>query len=75
MNKVTIYSKDGCGSCVTAKMFMDNKNISYTVVDVDENKDAFQMLIDKGLMTLPYIKIGDKEIKGFKPAEILAAIK
>lgn len=75
MKKATIYSKAGCGACVTAKTFMEGQNIEFKEIAVDKDKDAMKELVSKGVMSLPFIKIGDKEIMGFNPNAILEAAK
>lgn len=72
---VKIYSRDGCGACVSAKTFMDNKNIKYEILDVGVDNKAMKELRAAGVMSLPFIKIGDVEIMGFNPTAVLDAIK
>lgn len=75
MKAVKIYTMDGCGACVTAKKFMDNKGISYESFAVDRDREARLELISKGVTTLPVIIIGDTKIDGFNPQAIMTAMQ
>lgn len=76
MKKIAkIYTKEGCGACVSAKTFMDNKGIPYEMIEIDKDKDAMNVLRKAGAMSLPFIKIGGVEIIGFNPMAILEAAK
>lgn len=72
---VKIYSKEGCGACVSAKTFMDNKGIKYQTLEVDKDKEAMNELRKAKVMSLPFITIGETEIIGFNPMQILEALK
>lgn len=72
--KAVIYSTKTCGMCIAAKNFMDKEGIPYEEVNLSENKEAMDELKEKGITSVPFIKIGDQEISGFKPAEIIKAV-
>lgn len=74
MIKVIIYSTSNCGMCVAAKNFMDKEGIEYEEVNLSENKAAMKEMMKKGIMTVPFIKIGEQEISGYNPGAILKAI-
>lgn len=64
--EVIIYSAAGCGPCRDAKKFLDDKIISYKVIDVQGKKD----LIDEmerltGKRTVPQILINGKHIGSY----------
>lgn len=75
MKKVTIYSKDNCGACVSAKLFMDNKGVEYEEIAVDKDKEAMKYVISQGVRSLPFIEIGETKLSGFNPIKLMDALK
>lgn len=75
MKKVTIYSKENCGACLSAKLFMNAQKIEFEEVRVDQDEEAYEYVLGQGVNSLPFIEIGDVKIAGFVPGKILAAVK
>jgi len=62
MNKITIYSTPTCPYCEMVKRYLDDKKITYTVVDVSQNEEAAQKLQDiSGQLGVPVIQVNDKD--------------
>ncbi len=53
--EVVVYGKPDCPFCVKAKDILDNKNISYTYIDIAESPSEKEFLVEKGLKTVPQI--------------------
>lgn len=66
MPKIEIYTKQTCPYCVRAKQLLDQKNVKYVEIRVDENpKDLEMMLLRaEGRRTVPQIFINDRGIGG-----------
>lgn len=75
MKRVRIYSNNNCGACKTAKIFMTAQKIEFDEINIDENQTSRHYLKHIGVKSLPFIKVGEKEIRGFIPSEILEAVK
>lgn len=75
MKKVIIYSRENCGACKAAKMFMSAQKISFTEVDIDESQETVEYLNKHNVNSLPFIEIGEVKLHGFNPGKILAAVK
>jgi len=45
MNKVYLFSMDGCPHCQDMKSMLDSENIEYDVKDVEEYKDEYDEFI------------------------------
>lgn len=67
---IKVYSSDSCGYCQKLKSYLDSRNISYTVIDVNESEDnAYELIRLTGQSAIPVTIIGDETIIGFdKPA-------
>jgi len=69
--KITIYSTKRCAYCTSLKNWLDEKDIKYTVYNVDENPIAAQNMVRlSGQMGVPFstIEYGDgkqSKILGF----------
>ncbi len=64
--KVVIYSTPTCPYCKRAKEYLSRKGISYTDIDVAQDKEkAKEMTQKSGQMSVPVIIIDDKIVVGF----------
>jgi len=78
---LTIYSKNNCPFCVQAKQLLESKGVEYTEVNIEHDPEARQMLVDKGLRSVPQIFHGYEIIPGGfqglskQPAEFFNKLK
>ncbi len=64
--KVVIYSTPTCPYCKRAKEYLSRKGISYTDIDVAQDKEkAREMTQKSGQMSVPVIIIDDEIVVGF----------
>jgi glutaredoxin len=61
---ITVYSKNNCPFCVQAKRLLESKNVDYREVNIEEVPDARQMLLDRGLRSVPQIFNEEELIPG-----------
>lgn len=78
---VTIYTRTTCAYCVQVKKYLDMKNQSYEVINLDERPELAEEVIRKsGAMTVPVVTIsedgGDERVAsiGWNPAALNAAL-
>jgi glutaredoxin 3 len=72
MSKIKIYSKDPCPYCVNAKRLLDNKGLSYDLIDMTDNLDELNQIKDQwGWKTVPIIIINDKLVGGYTDLKML----
>ena len=63
---VKIYSTSWCPSCVSAKRLLENENIDFEEINIEELKMSREQLYDiTGGMSVPQIIINEKSIGGF----------
>ena len=63
---VKIYSTSWCPSCVSAKRLLEDNNIQFEEINIEEIGMSREQLFDlTGGMSVPQIVIGDKSIGGF----------
>ena len=78
---LTVYSKNNCPYCVRAKQLLESKGVEYTEVNIEKDTQSRQMLVDKGLRSVPQIFHGYELIPGGfdglnkQPAEFFNKIK
>lgn len=58
---LTVYSKNNCPNCVRAKSLLESRGVNYTEINIENNPESRQMLLDKGLRSVPQI-FRDKEL-------------
>jgi glutaredoxin-related protein len=52
---LTVYSKNNCPFCVQAKRLLESKSVPYQEINIENDPSARQMLLDKGLRSVPQI--------------------
>ncbi len=66
--EVKLYSSMYCGDCRAAKRFLDQHEIRYTVVNVDEDDDAALELIQRvGKRAVPHLVIDGEWFQPYRP--------
>ena len=69
--KVVIYSTPTCPYCKRAKEYLSRRGISYTDIDVAQDKEkAREMTQKSGQMSVPVIIIDDEIVVGFNQAQL-----
>lgn len=61
---LTIYSKNNCPFCDRAKSLLESKGVPFTEVNIEKDPESRQMLVDKGLRSVPQIFYGYELIPG-----------
>ncbi|MDK6688310.1 glutaredoxin family protein [Aerococcus urinae] len=75
---IKVYSKTVCGGCETVKQYLNRYHLDYTVINLDEDQEAMQLVQDKGIMGVPIVVVDDnwgKAVVGFNPTAIDDLIK
>ena len=63
---VIIYSTTWCPSCISAKRFLESKDIEYKEINIEEENISREKLVEiAGASTVPQIMIDKKSIGGF----------
>jgi glutaredoxin 3 len=65
-SKIVIYTTGYCPYCVKAKRLLDQKDVSYQEINVENNLELREELVKKsgGRKTVPQIFINDQHIGG-----------
>ncbi|MYL24484.1 glutaredoxin-like protein NrdH [Vreelandella massiliensis] len=69
---ITVYSASSCVQCKATYRALEQQNISYTVINVDETLSAREELKKLGHRQLPVVVAGDQHWSGFQPDRIKA---
>lgn len=64
MTPILLYSKNNCPQCVIAKALLHSRNIEYTELNIESNAAARDVLLEKGLRSLPQVFNGPDLIGG-----------
>lgn len=65
MPKIEMYSSQWCPFCVRARMLLDSKQVSYTVIDVDAEPGERAIMRERANRTsVPQIFIGETHVGG-----------
>ena len=67
MKKIILYSKNLCGYCTMAKSWLNNKNVVYEEINIDETGIREKFMKDyPDLRSMPQIFIDNKNIGGYR---------
>ncbi len=72
--RVVMFSAPGCGYCVKAKDYFNQKGVAFEEHDVNTSEDARRRFQSLGGRGVPLILIGERQINGFDPQAIQAAL-
>lgn len=80
---ITIYTTNTCAYCEVVKKFLNNKGLTYTVVNMDEHPEVRQEVIAmSGAMTVPVTIVADEDeavpkniTVGWNPAKLASAVQ
>lgn len=75
-NQVTVFSTNTCPYCDMMKNFLQQNQISYTEVNVQQDQAAAQKLVETtGQMGVPQTNINGQWVLGFDPERVLELVK
>jgi glutaredoxin-like protein NrdH len=65
---ITVYTKPQCDPCRATKIILDNKKVSYRIIDVTEDLDAYRFITDElGYRQTPVVYVDeDTHWSGFQ---------
>lgn len=60
-SEITMYSADWCGDCRRSKRLMDELNVAYTIIDIENDRVATEKVkeINGGAQSIPVIFFTD----------------
>lgn len=64
---VTIYSKPSCVQCHATYRALDAKGITYRVIDVSRDEEAYSFIQSLGYRQVPVVVCGESHWSGFRP--------
>jgi len=67
---VTVYSKPSCVQCVATYRELERKGVTFDVIDLTEDDNAFTKVQDMGYMQVPVVVAGEDHWSGFRPDKI-----
>jgi glutaredoxin 3 len=66
MKEITIYTKNYCPYCQSAKALLDEIGAEYKEIDITDTPEVMEELVKKsGMMTVPQIFTEDKCLGGY----------
>ncbi|NQG96688.1 glutaredoxin-like protein NrdH [Streptococcus suis] len=71
---VTIYSKNDCIQCKMSKKFLDQHNVAYTEINLDEQPEYIEHVKGLGFSAAPVIETENEVFSGFQPAKLKALV-
>lgn len=67
---VKLYSKPACMQCRATQKALDKTGITYEIIDLSTNEDAFNHVTQLGYVQAPVVEAGEQHWSGFRPEKI-----
>ncbi|HFR3537516.1 glutaredoxin-like protein NrdH [Streptococcus iners] len=71
---VTIYSKNNCVQCKMSKKFLDEHNVAYKEINLDEQPEFIGHVKSLGFSAAPVIETENEVFSGFQPTKLKALV-
>lgn len=71
---VTIYSKNDCVQCKMTKKFLDQYNVEYNEINLDEQPEFIDHVKGLGFSAAPVIETENDVFSGFQPSKLKALV-
>lgn len=65
--RIIIYTRNNCVQCHATKRAMENRGVTFELVNVDQLPDAAETLRAQGFRQLPVVVAGETSWSGFRP--------
>ncbi|MBB6445341.1 glutaredoxin family protein [Bacillus benzoevorans] len=76
MNSVTVYTTNTCRYCVMLKNFLNDQNIPFQEVNVQQDQRSMHKLIAAtGQLGVPQTEVNGKWVVGYDPNSIMKALR
>lgn len=64
---ITVYSKPACVQCTATTRALDRQGIAYSIVDVSQDNNAYELVQGLGYRQVPVVIAGEQHWAGFRP--------
>ncbi|HFU4460381.1 TPA: glutaredoxin-like protein NrdH [Streptococcus suis] len=71
---VTIYSKNDCVQCKMSKKFLDQHNVAYKEINLDEQPEFIEHVKSLGFSAAPVIETENEVFSGFQPTKLKSLV-
>ncbi|HFH9837415.1 TPA: glutaredoxin-like protein NrdH [Streptococcus suis] len=71
---VTVYSKHDCVQCKMTKRFLDQHNVAYQEINLDEQPEFIEHVKGLGFSSAPVIETETESFSGFQPSKLKALV-
>ncbi|WP_125767266.1 glutaredoxin-like protein NrdH [Lapidilactobacillus wuchangensis] len=72
MNKIVVYTRNGCMQCRMTKRYLDEHHVDFKEINISESPASADYLREKGFSSVPLVfsEKSEQPIAGFRPAEL-----
>lgn len=64
---ITVYSKPACVQCTATTRALEARGLSFDVIDLTQDDEAFSRVSDLGYRQVPVVIAGEDHWAGFRP--------
>ncbi|MGM9887272.1 MAG: glutaredoxin-like protein NrdH [Lactococcus sp.] len=67
---VTVYSKNNCMQCKMVKKWLNEHDVKFDEINIDEKPEFIQTVLDMGFRAAPVVQKDEITFSGFRPSEL-----
>ena len=71
---VVLFGTSTCPYCENVRQYLQERNIDYVDLVVDQDKVASQLYEDLGARAVPVLLVGNTRVNGYSPEHLRAAL-
>lgn len=71
---VTIYSKNNCVQCKMTKRFLEQHNVAFKEINLDEQPEFIEHVKNLGFSAAPIVETENEAFSGFQPNKLKALL-
>lgn len=71
---VTVYSKNNCVQCKMTKRFLEQHNVDFKEINLDEQPEYIEHVKSLGFSAAPVVETDSESFSGFQPAKLKALV-
>lgn len=74
MDRVVVYTQDGCSHCHQVKRWLGERGVAFEERHISRHPEYLEELVRRGHRAVPVVVVGGREIVGFDAGALAAAL-
>lgn len=72
--EIVVYTQPHCAGCKEVERFLEERGVAFVIRDISTDFRALEEIAERGFMSTPVTRIGERWIAGFRRKELERAV-